>query len=105
MTARPSLPLSDIDFSSLHLLSDHIILVLEGAKGLSASIDGLVSHHKISYKKPPSGLVRKTRHALEYRQRFICSTLERVFTLEKRVDNMISLVTPLLKPPITKTTI
>lgn len=84
--------MSDIDFSSLHLLADHTVLVLEGAKGLHASMNALISHHKASNKKTTSTLARKTRNALEYRERFVQSLLERGLTFEKRIDNMISLV-------------
>jgi hypothetical protein len=81
-----------MDFSSLHLLADHIVLLLEGARGLSASMDGLIRGHETASGQLSSSLSRKTQHALEYRQRFVRATLERALTFEKRINNMIGLV-------------
>lgn len=71
-----------------------MILVLEGARGLLASLDGLIDHHETSVGKTPPFLARKTRDALRYRRRFVQSTTERGLTFEKRINNMISLVRP-----------
>lgn len=93
LTGRPSRLLNEIDFSGLHLLADHMILVLEGARGLLASVDGLIHHlEKDFWIDYPSHLARRTRQALQYRRRFILSTTERGISYEKRITNMISLV-------------
>ncbi|SCO92491.1 uncharacterized protein FRV6_16619 [Fusarium oxysporum] len=91
LTARPSKALSEIDFSALHLLADHMVLVLEGARGLLATIDGLIDHHESSIGSSPGFLARKTRDALKYRRRYVQSIVERGTTFDKRISNMISL--------------
>lgn len=55
-------------------------------------MDGLISHHETEFDMASSSLVRRTRQALKYRQRFIQSIAERGLTFDKRVSNMISLV-------------
>lgn len=69
-----------------------MILILEGANGLLATINGLVEHHDIEFLHNPSFLARKTRDAFRYRRRFIQSVIERGTTFDKRINNMISLV-------------
>ncbi|KAH7132688.1 hypothetical protein EDB81DRAFT_659705 [Dactylonectria macrodidyma] len=91
LTARPSKALSEIDFSALHLLADHMVLILEGARGLLATIDGLIDHHESSIGSSPGFLARKTRDALNYRRRYVQSIVERGTTFDKRISNMISL--------------
>jgi hypothetical protein len=91
LTGRPLKPLHDIEFSGLHLLVDHMILLLEGASGLLATIDGIIEHHDIELLHNPTFVAKKTRDALRYRRRFIQSIVERGTTFDKRIDNMISL--------------
>ncbi|KAH8747188.1 hypothetical protein F5883DRAFT_437515 [Diaporthe sp. PMI_573] len=91
LTARPSKSLSEINFSGLHLLADHMVLILEGARGLLATIEGLIDHHESSIGSTPGFLARKTRDALKYRLRYVQSITERGTTFEKRISNMISL--------------
>jgi hypothetical protein len=95
LTARPSKALSEINFSALHLLADHMVLILEGARGLLATIEGLIDHHDSSIGSTPGFLARKTRDALKYRLRYVQSITQRGTTFEKRISNMISLVSGL----------
>jgi Mg2+ and Co2+ transporter CorA len=68
-----------------------MILLLEGASGLLATINGIIEHHDIELLHNPTFVAKKTRDALRYRRRFIQSIVERGTTFDKRIDNMISL--------------
>lgn len=72
-----------------------MVLILEGARGLLATIEGLIDHHESSIGSTSGFLARKTRDALKYRLRYVQSITERGTTFEKRISNMISLVSGL----------
>lgn len=91
LTANPILPLADIDFSTLHLLADYIIMLREGCHGLLTTVDALVEHYE-EYNTISDVVLRdKTYEAFKYRRRLVASTSERAATFEKRINNLTTL--------------
>ncbi|KAK4202134.1 hypothetical protein QBC40DRAFT_45837 [Triangularia verruculosa] len=91
LTANPTLPLADIDFSALHLLADYIIMLREGCHGLLTTVDAIVDHYQ-KYSAINNVVLRdKTYEAFKYRRRLVASTSERAATFEKRINNLTTL--------------
>ncbi|CAP68207.1 uncharacterized protein PODANS_7_4700 [Podospora anserina S mat+] len=91
LTANPTLPLADIDFSALHLLADYIIMLREGCHGLLSTVDAIVDHYQ-KYSTVEDAILRdKTYEAFKYRRRLVASTSERAGTFEKRINNLTTL--------------
>ncbi|KAK0667896.1 hypothetical protein QBC41DRAFT_394812 [Cercophora samala] len=91
LSANPTLPLADIDFSALHLLADYIIMLREGCHGLLTTVDAIVDHYQ-KYSTVEDAVLRdKTYEAFKYRRRLVASTSERAATFEKRINNLTTL--------------
>ncbi|KAK0747329.1 hypothetical protein B0T21DRAFT_397728 [Apiosordaria backusii] len=91
LTANPTLPLADIDFSALHLLADYIIMLREGCHGLLTTVDAIVDHYQKHTTINDVVLRNKTHEAFKYRRRLVASTSERAATFEKRINNLTTL--------------
>lgn len=94
LTASPTTPLAEIDFSTLHLLADYIIMLREASHGLLEILNAVVEHHGSALlpAAPSSNLLHKqTQAAFEYRRRLVQATGERAATFEKRIGNLITL--------------
>ncbi|KAK4180189.1 hypothetical protein QBC36DRAFT_297774 [Triangularia setosa] len=91
LTANPTLPLAEIDFSALHLLADYIIMLREGCHGLLTTVDAVAEHYQ-KYNTVNDVVLRdKTYEAFKYRRRLVASTSERAATFEKRINNLTTL--------------
>jgi uncharacterized membrane protein len=96
LTASPTKPLSDIDFSALHLLADYIIMLREGSQGLLATLNAATEYHRsiasdASASEAAALLHQQTQAALDYRRQLVQATGERAATFEKRINNLITL--------------
>ncbi|GAB1316544.1 hypothetical protein MFIFM68171_06754 [Madurella fahalii] len=94
LTASPTTPLAEINFSALHLLADYIIMLREASQGLLAILNAVVEHHASAPLLTVSSsdfLHKQTQSAFEYRRRLVQATGERAATFEKRISNLITL--------------
>ncbi|KAJ9640451.1 hypothetical protein H2199_005990 [Coniosporium tulheliwenetii] len=87
----PGVAADKIDFVGLHNVSKHIIYVREAADAMLLTLESLSTAHKHTISNTNSPIIHATQSALRYRRTLFQSTQLRLTSLEKRMQNIISL--------------
>ncbi|KAL2354960.1 hypothetical protein BJ546DRAFT_1061247 [Cryomyces antarcticus] len=80
-----------IEFLPLHNVSKHIIYLKEASDAAVLLVDDLCAHHKRLTEEKPAILSASIQDALKYKKGLFQSTQLRLTSLEKRMQNIISL--------------